>query len=150
MSPISGKHWNWATDCAASCFLIIVTFKKRAPSSDPVVAKLQQDPQMAWSFTGVTAPKRVNQVGMFRQTDEASMNGSGPTRTIQPPVEGLGYFHPFVKSGWEWEAFVWRFASFASSHSCHFRHSAIGQGVQGQREGQTSSVLRVDVPKAKH
>lgn len=33
-----------------------VTFRKRAPSTDPVVAKLQQEPQMAWSFTGVTAP----------------------------------------------------------------------------------------------
>uniref|UniRef100_A0A0E9TK94 Uncharacterized protein n=1 Tax=Anguilla anguilla TaxID=7936 RepID=A0A0E9TK94_ANGAN len=29
---------------------------KRAPSIAPVVAKLQQEPQMAWSFTGLTAP----------------------------------------------------------------------------------------------
>lgn len=35
------------------------TFRKRAPSTVPVVAKLQQEPQMAWSFTGVTAPARA-------------------------------------------------------------------------------------------
>jgi len=32
------------------------TLRKRAPSMAPVVAKLQQDPHTAWSFTGVTAP----------------------------------------------------------------------------------------------
>ena len=37
------------------CFL---TSMKRAPSIAPVVEKLQQEPQMAWSFTGVTAPAK--------------------------------------------------------------------------------------------
>ena len=32
------------------------TARKFAPSIAPVVPKVQQDPQMAWSFTGVTAP----------------------------------------------------------------------------------------------
>lgn len=64
MHPTSGKHWNGATDCAASCFGSIVTFRKRAPSTDPVVAKLQQDPQIAWSFTGVTAPERASRSGL--------------------------------------------------------------------------------------
>ena len=36
----------------------ILTFMKRAPSIAPVVEKLQQEPQMAWSFTGVTAPAK--------------------------------------------------------------------------------------------
>ena len=35
------------------------TFRKWAPSTAPVVPKLQQDPHTAWSFTGVTAPVNI-------------------------------------------------------------------------------------------
>ena len=37
-------------------FVSNLTFTKRAPSIVPVDPKLQQEPQTAWSFTGVTAP----------------------------------------------------------------------------------------------
>lgn len=39
-----------------------VTFRNNAPSSAPVAAKLQQDPHIAWSFTGVTAPNRAEEI----------------------------------------------------------------------------------------
>ena len=52
------KEYLRSNTDSKSCFIDIksVTFRKRAPSRAPAVAKLQHEPQMAWSFTGVTAP----------------------------------------------------------------------------------------------
>ncbi len=75
-------------------FLCRFTFRKSAPSSVPVVAKLQQDPHTAWSFTGVTAPENTEYVCV--SSESLNMHGTILTshttqqiqdiHTIQPPV----------------------------------------------------------------
>lgn len=129
---------------------INLTLRKRAPSTAPVVAKLQQEPQMAWSFTGVTAPAEAELRWTLDHLPEKGIfckHVGFHIFTVKPPVKGIRYFHSFVNVGREREPSVWSLSIFPSPHCEQLRHGAIWQRVEGQCEGQPCSVLGVDVSR---
>lgn len=82
----------------------------------------------------------------FCQRHTSSLNICMYMCTMKPPVKWIRYFHFLVHHWGEGKPSVWGFCSFPSPHNGQFWHGAIWQRVQSQREGQSSSILGVDVP----
>lgn len=82
---------------------------------------------------------------MHRHRWQQDVRFNFQNRTVQPPVNRLGNFNPLVIFCDEGKPVVWAIAPFPAPHGVQLGHGAVRQRVQGQREGQTRPVLRVDV-----